>query len=72
VKKSVFWIVIFMLACTGQVHAATNGAKTQQNRMKECAAEYHKKNIAKSGYHKFMSECLKKHPEKGTTDSKKK
>ncbi|MDD3371364.1 MAG: PsiF family protein [Alphaproteobacteria bacterium] len=37
----------------------------QQNRMKDCAAQYHEKNIAKSEYRNFMAECLKKHPRDG-------
>ena len=32
----------------------------QNNRMKDCAAQYHKQGIAKSQYRAFMSQCLKK------------
>ncbi len=39
---------------------AAKAANPQQGKMKECAAEYHQKGLAKSEYRKFMSACLKK------------
>ncbi len=47
-------------AATPSAATTTATAATpQQNRMKSCAAQYHQKNIAKSQYHAFMSNCLK-------------
>jgi hypothetical protein len=59
-KIVLFLAVLAVLSGAGQAQAATTKAATpQQNRMKTCAAEYHKQNIAKSQYRAFMSKCLK-------------
>lgn len=62
----------FALFCASPALAAT-AKKTptaQQNRMKECAAQYHQKKIAKHEYRNFMKVCLKKHKTSDATDSK--
>ncbi len=60
-KKSVLLLAALAILCgASPSHAAP--VTPQQNRMKTCAAQYHQKNIAKSEYRKFMSECLKTHP----------
>ena len=78
-KKTILLVVgLFALSCAGQAWAetadpATHPAKVarpasrQQNRMKSCAAQYRIKNIPKSEYHAFMSQCLRTHPAKATS-----
>jgi len=78
-KKTILLIAgLFALICAGQawaevsapVSSAAHPAKTAKhasrshNRMKSCAAQYRIKNIPKSGYHAFMSQCLRTHPAK--------
>ncbi len=61
-KKAVFLFSVFTLVCASPAFAA--GAKkpltAQQKRMKECAAQYHQKNIPKNQYRAFLKVCLKK------------
>ena len=60
-KTILFLTALAVIGFAGQAQAATatKAATPQQNRMKTCAAEYHQKNIAKSQYRSFMSQCLK-------------
>ena len=70
-KKTVLFLVALATLCfAGQVQAqavapATAPAKpatAQQSRMSICAKQYHEQTIAKTEYHHFMSQCLRKHP----------
>lgn len=74
-KIALVALSLFFLCGAGAAHAemtAPHKATPQQNRMKACAARYHAEKIAKSDYRKFMSKCLKKHPEKETSSTLKK
>ena len=72
-KNSALLVVALLSLCGISAHAqsmtptpapstaATSAPSTnsQQTRMKDCAAQYHQKNIPSSGYHDFMKSCLK-------------
>lgn len=63
-KKIVLLFAVFSVLCLSSQAQAATTTKTspQQSRMKTCAVEYHQKNIPKSGYRAFMSQCLRTHP----------
>lgn len=66
--KPVLTTALLIVIASFSAAQAASVAKpnSQQNRMKTCAAEYRKKGIPKSGYRKFMSQCLRTHPKKET------
>jgi membrane-bound lytic murein transglycosylase B len=70
VMKKIFLSLaaLVLLVTSGAAQAATAPAtatspakplSAQNSRMKDCAAKYHAKGIAKSQYRAFMSGCLK-------------
>ena len=67
-KKTILLLAAFVVLCVaGQVQAAATAPVStqppaQQSRMKDCAADYHKKAIPKAQYKSFMSQCLKSKP----------
>ena len=65
-KKTILFLATLAALCgAGQVQAAATPAKpetAQQIRMKKCVEQYHQQTVAKTEYHHFMSQCLRKYP----------